>query len=118
MAMYKDTPECKLEDGFLYGVNQKNYAMRANIGEYLGDINYISDYEIRNGMYATIEMNVSCKKEDLFAFIRNQLGFSRAGDKINKKLEIAYILLLPYISEDADGDITINKQRTLEIIRR
>lgn len=117
-AMFKNTPECKMEDGFLYGPNQKNYAMRANIGEYLGDINYISDYEIRNGMYATIEMNVSCKKEDLFTFIKNQLGFSRGGEKINKKLEVAFILLTPYISVDADGDITINKERPLEIIRR
>ena len=118
LSMFKNTPECRLEDGFLYGVNQKNYAMRANIGEYLGDINYISDYEIRNGMYATIKMNVSCKKEDLFAFIRGQLGFSRGGEKINKKLEVAFIYLTPYISVDADGDITINKEKELEIIRR
>ena len=117
-VIYSDTTKCIREDGFLYGVDQKNYAMRKNLGENLGDINYISDYEIRNGMYSAIAINVSCKKEDLFSFIRTQLGFSRAGDKITRKLESAFELLMPYVEIDSDGDITLNKKNPLKIIRR
>ena len=112
------TSLCSLENGFLYGPDQKNYAMREKIGLYLGDINYVSDYEIRNGMYAAIEANVSCKKDALFAFVREQLGFVRVGDKITRKLESSFNLLKPYILIDSDGDITINKNNSLKIIRR
>ena len=78
-----------MESNFLYGANQKNYAMRKDLGRYFKDINNISDYEIRNGMYSAVKVNVSCKKDDLFLFISNNLGFTRKGDKIVRKLEIA-----------------------------
>lgn len=107
-----------MEDNFLYAPNQKSFAMRKDIGVYLGDINYISDYEIRNGMYAAIEANVQCKKEELFSFVRSQMGFNRAGDKINRKLEKAYELLQPYICIDENDYISINRSKMLKIVHR
>lgn len=108
----------KKSDGFLYFPGQEYLAMREDAGAYLVDINYLSDWELRNGMYAAIEQNSSCKKEDLFAFIRNHLGFSRAGDKIVKKLENALTLLRPHIRIDDDGNIQINKSNPLKITHR
>lgn len=106
------------ENDFLYGKEQKNYAMREKIGMHLGDINYISDYELRNGMYAAVEINVQCKKEALFDFIRKNLGFDRAGEKMIKKFEQAYRLLLPYIIVDEYGIISINSNNKLKIVHR
>lgn len=107
-----------IENGFIYTKNQKRYAMRENIGSILKNIDYVSEFEIRNGMYQAIDLNMSCKKEELFAFIRNHLGFNRVGDKMNNKFELAYLLLKPYINIDFNGIITINKDKPLRIIKR
>jgi very-short-patch-repair endonuclease len=108
----------KKVNGFLYGPNQTSYAMRQNIGAILGDINYVSDYELRNGMYAAIESNIQCKKEELFVYIRAQLGFSRAGEKMLAKFESAFKLLDSHIIVDENGYISIDKKNPLKIIRR
>lgn len=108
----------ELEGDFLYAPGQKELAMREGLGRHWVDINLISDYELRNGMYAAIEHNVSCKRPDLYAFIRNQLGFERAGDKIITKLDNAFRLLEPHICIDDDGNITINHQNPLKISHR
>ena len=105
-------------NGFLYGPNQMEYAMRKGMGTVVGDISYISDYELRNGMYAAIQINVQCKKDDLFSFVRKKLGFSRAGDKMMSKFESAFKLLEPYIVVHDDGNIFINESKKLNIIKR
>ena len=106
------------ENNFLYGPDQKNYAMRENIGEVLKDINYISEYELRNGMYAAVEANVQCKKEDLYSFIRDHLGFNRAGDKMTNRFDRAFELLKPYIIIDKNGFISINNDNKLSLTHR
>lgn len=106
------------ENGFLYVGNQKNYAMRKKLGIYFENIDFISDYEIRNGMYAAIDANFQCKKDDLFTCVRENLGFSRTGNKIVAKFESAFKLLKPYIIIDNNGYIMINKNNKLNIIRR
>ncbi|MBR6071641.1 MAG: hypothetical protein IKP77_02265, partial [Acholeplasmatales bacterium] len=107
-----------IENDFIYTKNQKRYAMRENIASKLNNIDYISEFEIRNGMYQAIDLNMSCKKEELFAFIRNHLGFNRISDKMTNKFELAYLLLKPYILIDFNGNITINKEKPLRIIKR
>ena len=92
--------------------------MRSKIGIKLGDVNYISLYELRNGMYQAVEYFKQCGKEELFAFIRTQIGFDRAGDKITKRLEEAFELLKPYIKINSDGSISLNDRNTLKIIKR
>ena len=106
------------DNEFLYTIDSKNYSMRKNVGIILGDINYVSLYEIRNGMYQAIEYNGKCKKEDLYLFMRNQLGFNRFGDKITKRLDDAYNLLKDYIFVDKNDYINLMPGRKLEIIRR
>ncbi len=118
LSSFKQSAQCIMESNFLYGANQKNYAMRKDLGRYFKDINNISDYEIRNGMYSAVKVNVSCKKDDLFLFISNNLGFTRKGDKIVRKLENAFDMLKPYINIDSEGDITVNKDNQLLILRR
>ena len=105
-------------DGFLYTNSSFNYAMRKNVGATLGDVEYVSPYELRNGMYAAIEYNGKCKKEDLYTFMRNQLGFSRAGEKMNKHFDKAFELLKEYVLIDNDGFININPDKKLKIIQR
>ena len=106
------------KDGFLYAPGQEMLAMRSDLGKKLGEINFISLQELRNGMYAAIEQNSSCKKEDLFDFIRTQLGFNRTGAKIFSRLEAAFELLRPNIIIDSSGTISINKANRLQIKHR
>ena len=115
---FTGSDKCYIEDGFIYTPNQKNYAMRRDLGSILKDINYISDYEIMNGMYSAIKLNKSCNKEDLYDFIRDQLGFNRAGDKITKKFDKAFRMLRPHIFIDEDGNITLNEVLPLKIMKR
>ena len=107
-----------LEKGFIYDNKCKNYAMRLNVASEFGGIEYVSVYEIRNGMYQAIEYNNSCKKDELFDFIRTKLGLSRRTEKLNIKLEEAFKLLCQNVFVDIDGNITINEFNKLNIIRR
>lgn len=109
---------CWEENGFYYTRSSKELEMRSKIGIKLGDVNYISLYELRNGMYQAVEYFKQCGKEELFAFIRTQIGFDRAGDKITKRLEEAFELLKPYIKITSDGSIALNDRNILKIIKR
>ena len=115
---YKSKIGVKKFDGFLYTSDSMMLSMRKNVGTIFGDISYVSPYEIRNGMYAAIEYNGRCEKNDLYSFIRKQLGFAKAGSKINKYLDNAFELLQEYITIDEYGLIDINDSNKLYISRR
>lgn len=114
---YRSTKTIR-ENGFLYMNNSKQYKMRNNITLMIDDINFVSEYELRNGMYQAIEYFGTFKKDDLFAFIRHQLGFSRTGDKITSRLEKAFSILRPYILVTAEGNIKINSNNKLILLER
>ena len=65
------------------------------------------------------EGKVKCPlHNDLYSFIRKQLGFAKAGSKINKYLDNAFELLQEYITIDEYGLIDINDSNKLYISRR
>lgn len=115
---YKSKIGVKKFDGFLYTNDSMMYSMRKNIGQIFGDIKYISLYELRNGLYAAIEYNGKCEKQDLYSFVRKQLGFNKGGSRINSYFDKAFDLLSDYIVIDEYGFIDINKDNKLYIIRR
>ena len=110
--------EIRRNNEFLYIDDSDLLSMRKDIGAILGDIEYVSLYELRNGLYQAIEYNGKCKKEDLFTFMREELGFARTGDKINKRLDKAFKLLEEYITIDKEEYINLKPTKKLDIIRR
>ena len=115
---YKSKIGVKKFDGFLYTNDSMMYPMRKNLGQIFGDIKYISIYELRNGLYSAIEYNGKCEKNDLYSFVRKQLGFSKSGSKINNYFDKAFDLLSDHIIIDEYGLIDINKDNKLYIKRR
>ena len=105
-------------DDFFYCYNQLNCYMRTNLIQYVKDINEISLYELRNGMYSIINNQGWATKNELFDTVRRKIGYLKSGDKIEKRLEEAFNLLRRHIIIEDTGQIFINKNNILNLIHR
>ena len=67
------------------------------------EIKYIELQELANGLRALLSQNVTAEKNGLFRLLAQQLGFARAGDTAQERMEEALKLLGDEV--EADGDI-------------
>ena len=98
------------KDGFLYFSKKEIPLLRvpSKNASVIRDIRYISLEELALGMKAILKQNISVEKSGLFRLLVQQLGFSRMGEAISKRLEDA----LSSISNDIEinGDIVSLKR--------
>lgn len=98
------------KDGFLYFSKKEIPLLRvpSKNASVIRDIRYISLEELAQGMKAILKQNISVGKSGLFRLLVQQLGFSRMGEAISKRLEDA----LSSISNDIEinGDIVSLKR--------
>ncbi len=78
-------------DGFLYLAGTSSYELR--IPGAARDIKYIALEELASGIYTILTQNISADKESLYRTLVTALGFSRAGDAMNARLDAALVRL-------------------------
>ena len=78
-------------DGFLYLADMKKITFRVPGNK--REIKYISKEELAVGFYELIKQNVTAAKEGLYSTMTNLLGFSRTGEMIKAKYDLAIKLL-------------------------
>ena len=59
----------------------------------LRDVKYIAPQELAGGMYYIIQQNITVTKDGLYKLLTNLLGFSRTGEAIVEKYDIALGIL-------------------------
>ncbi len=92
------------KDGFLYKKDGKSCMLRVpKEGATPREIKYIELQELANGLRALLSQNVTAEKNGLFRLLAQQLGFARAGDTAQERMEEALKLLGDEV--EADGDI-------------
>ena len=92
------------KDGFLYKKDGKSCMLRVpKEGDTPREIKYIELQELANGLRAVLLQNVTAEKNGLFRLLAQQLGFARAGDVAQERMDAALTLLADEI--EADGDI-------------
>lgn len=90
-----------IENGFLYAPNTDIPVMRVpKTGDVPREIGYIELTELSKGLDEILKRNVTVQKSGLFKLVAAKLGFSRAGDAITERLELALQLI--------ENDITVN----------
>ena len=73
-----------------------------NEGEEPRELKYIELQELANGLRALLAQNVTAEKNGLFRLLAQQLGFTRAGDLAQERMEEALALLRGEIEIDGD----------------
>lgn len=97
-------------DGFLYLRDQTDFQLRIPAPDQPPrDIKYIAPEELAAGMYEVICQNVSVDKNCLFHLIATKLGFARAGNAIQERLEQALLKLEDVV--DLSDDTLSLKER-------
>ena len=97
-------------DGFLYLRDQTDYRLRIPAPDQPPrEIKYISLEDLAAGMFEVICQNVSVDKNCLFHLIATKLGFARAGNAIQERLELALQKLADIV--DLSDDILSMKNR-------
>lgn len=87
--------------GFLYKEGGKSCMLRVPAeGDTPREIKYIELQELANGLRALLEQNVTAEKNGLFKLLAQQLGFSRAGDTAQERMEEALALLRGEVEEE------------------
>jgi hypothetical protein len=90
-------------DGFLYLRDQTDFQLRIPAPDQSPrDIKYIALEELAAGMYEVICQNVSVDKNCLFHLIATKLGFARAGNAIQERLEQALLRLADVVDLSDD----------------
>ena len=85
-------------DGFLYLSGVTSYELR--VPGVSRDIKNIALEELASGMYTILTQNISSDKESLYRTLVTALGFSRAGDAMNVRLDAALARLQGVVSID------------------
>ena len=92
-----------IRDGFLYLQGQTNYQLRVPApNQPPREIKHIALEELAAGMYEITRQNISLDKTSLFHLLAGKLGFTRAGNAIQERLERALSQLRSVV--DISGD--------------
>lgn len=110
---YREIGNCSVygitrRNGFLYKSNDYLYPLR--VPGVKREIKYIALEELAGGMLVIMNQNMTADKDGLFKSVASLLGFSRMGDTIRERLDLALDHLVKgnYVTVDNDI-ISINK---------